>query len=381
MTHLKIEQNTSSIEQVDNVVISKLYEFAESDLLDQSSNLQGRLHTAVTYQKFIDGIRNKYPELYITGDKYYLYIGDPVFTAILANAYGDGYGCVLSDFQNVTTYWQNVIAQKFVGNTQITDATGMKYFTSISWNNINNYHEGFRGCTNLQRIELPEGLPELSAGSTYNTSGFFRGCSSLEYVKLPSTLKKIDDHCFYQCSSLSSIELPYGLTSIGQSAFDQTNLSEIEIPETVTTLGGYAFSGSKLTSLHIPASVTTLQGDLVTGCPITSVTFDQSSGGNLTWNNNGMYGDGGLTQMGSPISITELDFPSRLIRLGEHFFRGCTQLARLIFRSTTPPTIDSSDFGFANTPTIYVPDSAVSTYQATPPYSNYTIHPISELSS
>ena len=382
MTHLRIEQNTSSIEQVDNVVISKLYEFAESNLLDQSSNLQGRLHTTATYQKFIDGIRNKYPELYISSDKYYLYLGDPTFTAILANAYGDGYGCVLSDLQSVNTAFEYVVGQKFVGNTQITDATGMKYFTSVNWVITKpGQHDGFRGCTNLQRIELPEGMDKLSASSSYQYFGFFRGCSSLEYVKLPSTLKLIDSFSFHQCSSLSNIEIPYGVTKIEGNAFSQTNLSEIEIPETVTYFGGSVFDGSKLTSLHIPASVTTMWGTLVKGCPITSVTFDQSPGEDLTWYNAGVYGDGGLTSMSGPISITELDFPSRLIYLGQHFFRGCTQLARLIFRSTTPPTIQSSDFGFANTPTIYAPDSAVSTYQATAPYSSYTIHPISELSS
>lgn len=381
MYHLRIEQNNIQ-DNVSNNVVSTLYNIVQSNTLDNSSHLAGTIHVNATYQEYIDGIRAKYPDLYITYDKLYLYLGDPVFTSILANAYGDGVGCVQSDFQNVTNYWQNVVGSKFVGNTQITDATGMKYFTSVNWNILTNYHDGFRGCTNLQRIELPEGLPTLYASQNYGTFGFFRGCSSLEYVKLPSTLKEIGPSCFYQCSSLSSIELPYGLTDIGESAFNQTNLSEIEIPETATTLHAQVFANTKLTSLHIPASVTLLQGCFVRGCPITSVTFDQSSGEDLTWQSGATYGEGGITALGSPVSITELDFPSRLVQLGQHFFRGCTQLTRLIFRSTTPPTIYNGDFGFTNiTPTIYVPDSAVSTYQATSPYSNYTIHPISELSS
>ena len=381
MRHLRIEQNNIQ-DNVPNNVVSTLYNIVQSNTLDNSSHLAGTIHVNATYQDYIDGIRAKYPDLYITYDKLYLYLGDPTFTAILANEYGDGVGCVQSDLQSVNTAFEYVVSQKFVGNTQITDATGMKYFTSVNWAITKpGQHDGFRGCTNLKRIELPEGMDKLSASSVYQYFGFFRGCSSLEYVKLPSTLKFIDSFSFYQCSSLSSIELPYGLTKIEGSAFSQTNLSEIEIPETVTYFGGSVFSGAKLTSLHIPASVTTMWGNLVQGCPITSVTFDQSPGEDLTWNNAGVYGDGGLTSMVNPISITELDFPSRLIYLGQHFFRGCTQLARLIFRSTTPPTIESSDFGFANTPTIYVPDSVISTYQATAPYSSYTIHPISELSS
>lgn len=380
MRHLRIEQNNIQ-DNVSNNVVSTLYNIVQSNTLDNSSHLAGTIHVNATYQDYIDGIRAKYPDLYITYDKLYLYLGDPVFTSILANAYGDGVGCVQSDFQNVKDYWQNVVKAKFNGNTQITDATGMKYFTSVNWSVINTYHEGFRDCTNLQRIELPEGLPTLTASPNYGTFGFFRGCSSLEYVKLPSTLKEIGPYCFYQCSSLSSIELPYGLTKIETSAFQGTNLSEIEIPETVTQINGSVFAGTRLTSLHIPASVKTMYSTLVSGCPITSVTLDQSPGEDLTWNTGSTYGFGGITNNSHPVSITELDFPSRLAKLGQHFFRGCTQLTKLIFRSTTPPTIENSDFGFANTPTIYVPDSVVSTYQATAPYSSYTIHPISELSS
>jgi len=193
----------------------------------------------------------------------------------------------------------------------------MKYFTSLNWAASSpENQDGFRNCTNLQRVELPEGLTYLHCSHTYESYGFFRNCSSLEYVKLPSTLKTIGERSFDQCSSLSSIEIPYGVTKISNNAFSGTNLSEIEIPETVTHLGMTIFSNSKLTSLHIPSSVETMSGGLVTGCPITSVTFDQSSGNDLTFNTANTYGTGGLTQMSSPISITELDFPSRLIYLG-----------------------------------------------------------------
>ena len=380
MRHLRIEQNNIQ-DNVSNNVVSTLYNIVQSNTLDNSSHLAGTIHVNATYQDYIDGIRAKYPDLYITYDKLYLYLGDPVFTSILANAYGDGVGCVQSDFQNVTSYWQTVVKDKFNGNTQITDATGMKYFTSVNWSVINAYHEGFRDCTNLQRIELPEGLPTLTASTAYQYFGFFRNCSNLTYVKLPSTLKEIGEFSFYQCSSLSSIEIPYGVTKINGSAFLGTNLSEIEIPETVTYFGGSVFAGCKLTSFHISSNVETLWGSLLDGCPITSITFDQSPGNDLTWNVGSMYGQGGITSNSHPVSITELDFPSRLVKLGQHFFRGCTQLTKLIFRSTTPPTIENSDFGFANTPTIYVPDSVVSTYQATAPYSSYTIHSINELSS
>ena len=45
--------------------------------------------------------------------------------------------------------------------------------------------------------------------------------------------------CFYECSSLTNIELPSTLMSIGEKAFSNTNISTITIPEGVTSIGIY----------------------------------------------------------------------------------------------------------------------------------------------
>ena len=384
MTHLKIEQNTGTIEQVDSIVISKLYDFVESNLLDQSSNLQGRLHTTATYQKFIDGIQNKYPQLYISSDKYYLYLGDPVFTSIIATAFGDGYGCVLSDIQSVRSTIEDAWgARYFNGNTQLVDATGLKYFTNLNWDRSHwNYWHGFRDCTNLERVELPEGLPRLSSGNGASNYGMFKGCSSLYYVKLPSTITLIDTCCFSGCSSLTEIELPSSLITLGSQSFVDCGLTSIQLPDGLQTLGESVFRGTQLQSIHFPSSVKLIGPTSFEGAPISSITFDQSEGESLTWNSTNIYSSGIIASMETPNNLlTTLDFPARTVSFGKHPFRGLSALNTLIFRGTTPPTIGSNDFGFAKTPTIYVPDSAVSTYQATSPYSNYTIHPISELFS
>ena len=48
---------------------------------------------------------------------------------------------------------------------------------------------------------------------------------------------------FYGCSSLSSITLPEGITSIGVGAFDGcSSLSSITLPEGITTIGEWAFN-------------------------------------------------------------------------------------------------------------------------------------------
>ena len=65
-------------------------------------------------------------------------------------------------------------------------------------------------------------------------------------------MTRISKYAFYQCSSLSSIEIPESVTSIGKYAFYQcSSLSSIEIPSGVTSIGYGAFSGcGRLTDVY-----------------------------------------------------------------------------------------------------------------------------------
>ena len=55
-----------------------------------------------------------------------------------------------------------------------------------------------------------------------------------------------------------SVELPSGLTNIGNFAFSGSKFKSIAFPETLTTIGMSAFSNSALESVTLPDSVTTL---------------------------------------------------------------------------------------------------------------------------
>ena len=79
MTHLKIEQNNTAIEQVSGNVIEKLYQLAFSGDLDNSSNLVGRLYTTATYQQYVDFLTQQFQDLYISADKYYVKFSDDNF--------------------------------------------------------------------------------------------------------------------------------------------------------------------------------------------------------------------------------------------------------------------------------------------------------------
>ena len=70
----------------------------------------------------------------------------------------------------------------------------------------------------------------------------FSGCSSLTEINLPASLTSIGESAFYDCSSLTEIHLPANLTSIRESVFNGcSSLTEIHLPASLTSIGGYAF--------------------------------------------------------------------------------------------------------------------------------------------
>ena len=67
----------------------------------------------------------------------------------------------------------------------------------------------------------------------------------------------VNGGAFCDCSELTSVVIPNGVTSVWQSAFENcSSLARIKMPGTVCLIGGCAFDGSGLRELTIPASVT-----------------------------------------------------------------------------------------------------------------------------
>ena len=80
---------------------------------------------------------------------------------------------------------------------------------------------------------------------TFNTTGEH----TVKYTLADPT--SIGDYAFYQCSGLTSIDIPSSVTTIGISAFqDCTSLTSCTIGNSVTSIGKYTFYGCEsLTSI------------------------------------------------------------------------------------------------------------------------------------
>ena len=101
--------------------------------------------------------------------------------------------------------------------------------------------------SSITSIEIPSTVVTIGASA-------FSGCSSLSSIKLPEGLTTIGGSAFNGCRSLSSIKLPEGVVSIGKEAFYECPIKEIAIPSSVTTLGQYSFSSYE--SLFIGTGLT-----------------------------------------------------------------------------------------------------------------------------
>ena len=137
----------------------------------------------------------------------------------------------------------------------------------------------FEKCTNLVSVELPEGMTSIG-------QYMFTDCSSLTDIDLPEGISNIAYQAFRGCSSLKKVIIPDKVTIIHWNAFQNcSSLEEINIPDKVTEIQESAFSGcSSLKKIDIPESVTNIDFYAFKGCNgLESIEFPGSLT-NMGWN-------------------------------------------------------------------------------------------------
>ena len=228
----------------------------------------------------------------------------------------------------------------FDGCTGLTSITIPDGVTSIGW-------YAFRGCTGLTSITIPDSVTSIGESA-------FKGCNKLQdiyitdiaawcnisrlvnlmiygannknlylnnelatSITIPNGVTSIGESAFRGCSGLTSVTIGNGVTIICAGAFlDCTGLTSITIPDSVTSIGSYAFDGcSGLTSVTIPDSVTSIGNNAFYGCSgLTSVIIPDSV---TSIGYQAFRGCTGLTSIAIPDSITDID---------GYAFEGCNKL-------------------------------------------------------
>ena len=120
------------------------------------------------------------------------------------------------------------------------------YYYHTSNDVIGDY--AFEDCSGLTSLTLPAGITEIGY------SAFFY-CYGLTSLTLPAGITEIGGGAFYGCSGLTSLTLPAGITEIGSSAFQYCiRLTSLTLPVGITSIGSSAFQYcSGLTSIYVYA--------------------------------------------------------------------------------------------------------------------------------
>ena len=197
---------------------------------------------------------------------------------------------------------------KLSGTLGISDFTTLRNIQSLEHLDISRVNlsvlptEAFLKCTNIKSVTLPNTLTAIGtqafcgsslvsisipAGVKTIGNGTFNLCTSLQTVTFEkgSQLKAFENSSgwggvFQSCTSLTTIEIPASVETIGYNAFfgcSSLKTVTFEKGSQLKTIDGFE-SCTSLTTIEIPASVETIKYSAFNGCTsLKTVTFEKGS--------------------------------------------------------------------------------------------------------
>ena len=226
----------------------------------------------------------------------------------------------------------------------------------------------FSGCSNLTDVSFAEGSQLTSIGN-YD----FYGCSSLQSIEIPAGVTSIGSSAFLGCSSLNTVyyagsiedwlNIEFGHSSSNPLCYGAELyiggelVTEVVVPESITTIGTQLEGCTSLTSITVHSGVTSIEDSAFYGCSNLDTVY--YSGSIENWfdidfvneysnplnNGAGLYiGGEPVTEVVVPESITTIGYQltgftsltsitihSGVTSIGNYAFYGCSNLTDVSF--------------------------------------------------
>ena len=192
----------------------------------------------------------------------------------------------------------------------------------------------------------------LAYGLTKIGESMFEGVTQVNTLVIPTTVQTIALKAFYKMTALATVSFDENtedanvsvLTSIGNQAFEQTtSLTAIDLPNSVTTLGTKLFVNSGLTRIGFPEGIQTIPAYMFNNCkgftgeftiPATVTKVANNAFSNCTNITNFVFPK--LTTIEYEAfyncsSLEEIVLPETLTSLGNSAFADCASVETLKF--------------------------------------------------
>ena len=227
--------------------------------------------------------------------------------------------------------------------TELTIGEGITAYNKLSTGS---------GISNLEKLTIGNDLVTIG-----NRAFEF---TDLTTITLPDSVETIGDSAFSYCDKLTSVNIPDNVTTIGNGAFQDTAITSVSIPGSVKTIGQYAFENcTSLATLELGSGIQTIDVWAFRDCTsLTSVSIPDSV---KTIGNLAFY---------SCTSLKTLTLGSGVETIGSSAFQGCTQLTDFTLPSGLKSIGDSAFSGCAALTKVDMPDSV--TYLGAGAYQNCT---------
>ena len=263
---------------------------------------------------------------------------------------------------------------------------GMNNLSSITIPNnaISIGKNAFYGCSGLTSVTIPNSVISVGGYAFYN-------CSGLASVTIGNNVTTIGTDAFYGCSGLTSVTIPNSVTSIGNSAFEQcsglirVNIDDImawceisfddEKSNPLSEAHHLFLNGTEITSLVIPYGVSSIKDNAFTGCEglslisipnsVTSIgngAFSNCSGlTSITIGNN--VTSIGVSAFDNCSDITYVTIPNSVTNIGDFAFRNCN-LISVTCEAMIPPSLGENVFKKSLATSIFVPCGTLQEYRS-----------------